>query len=164
MVTFPAAPMPDGIRRFRRVAGVVAAVAAIWAAVAVQGTGVGGLLAGIAVVCAVPVAWQLAMTPHAYSIEGEQVQVHRRWLPDSTFVMRGSPERLAVAAARSPDAASGEEGYGDRFARISRTRVLSAMTDSRKGVRIAIGRSGALVISPDDPDAFVRAAEGGGFR
>jgi hypothetical protein len=129
----------------------------------VQGSGVGGLLLAVAVLCAAPVVFQLAMTPHAYTVVGDQIEVHRRWLPDSSFAMRGSPERLAVAEARSPAERTGQEGYGERFARISRTRQLPAMTDARKGVRVAIGKGGALLISPEDPDEFVRVTSGGRF-
>lgn len=163
-VTYPAAPTPARVRAFRRGAAVALAVAAVGAAAVVRGSGVGGLLAGIALLCAMPVLWQLAMIPHAYTVEGTRIHVHRRWLPDSSFEMRGTPERLSVAQARAPIAARGQEGFGDSFARLSRTRVLSATTDVQKGVRVAIGRSGALVISPAEPDEFVQASGGGQQR
>jgi hypothetical protein len=160
-VTFPAAPTPARTRRFRGVAGTVAAVVGLYAAVTVRGTGLGGLALAVGIACLVPALWHLAMTPHAYTIDGREVLVHRRWLPDSRFTMRGDPERLSEVEARSGGAAAAAPR--DRISRLDRPRVFSALTDVRKGVRVQIGRGGALVISPDDPDAFVRAGRGGGL-
>jgi hypothetical protein len=160
-VSFPAAPTPPGVRTALRAGGVVALVLVGWGALVVRGTGVGGFLGLLLLACAVPAVWALAMRPHAYSIAGDEVIVHRRWLPDSRFRIRSAPERLHVHVARSPE---GADDPRDRIARLHRERVYKALTDTRKGVRVPIARGNALLISPDDPDAFVRAGAGGGFR
>jgi hypothetical protein len=156
-VTYPAAPTPPGVLLAVRVGAGIGAAALLWGALVVRGSGVGGLLGIVALACAAPALWQAAMTPSGYTVSGDVIAVHRRWLRDSRFTMRGAPERLAAAEARDPSTGRGVEGYGEEFARISRRRTFRAVTDARKGISIPIGRQGALVISPDDPDAFLRA-------
>jgi hypothetical protein len=160
--TFPAAPVPTGVRLAVRAGTALVALGVIWGAVTLTGTGLGSLFTALLAVCLAPVLWQVGMAPRAYTVAGPLITVHRRLLPDSDFTMRASPERLAAAIVRSGDAGSGGR-TGDPLARLSRRRTFHALTDARKGIRIAVSRGGALVISPDDPEAFLRATSGGRF-
>ncbi len=160
--TFPAAPTPPGVRLAVRIGVGLGALAVAWGAVTIAGSGLGWLFLALAVICVVPALWQLGMAPHAYTVEGTSIAVHRRVLPDSTFTMRAGPERLAAATLRAASGDSGREGYGDGFARVSRRRTYHAVTDAKKGVRIVVN-AGALVVSPDDVDGFMRATAGGSF-
>lgn len=160
--TFPAAPTPPRVCAVARVVAAVVALVIVWGGITVAGTGLEPLFLGLITISIVPALWQVGMTPQSYSVAGTTINVHRRVLPDSTFTMRGSPERLAAALVASAARDSGEEGGGDPFARLRRRRTFTAVTDARKSIRVAVGR-GALVISPDDPQRFIDATAGGSF-
>jgi hypothetical protein len=160
--TFPAAPAPARKQTAARIGAGVVGLVVLWGGLTVAGTGLELLFLGIVTVSVAPVLWQVGMTPQTYSVAGTTIHVHRRVLPDSTFTMRGSPEPLAAAMVAAAAHDRGEEGYGDGFARVSRRRTYTAVTDTRKSVRILVGQ-GALVISPEDPQRFIDATAGGRF-
>lgn len=159
-VTFPAAAVPASTRR-RYLAGAALLLAALVVVPATAaGTGTSLRLAALVLLVAAPVLWQAGMVPHRYAIDGETVTVHRRYLPDSRFAVAGEvregqadPEPRRVAAGPVYREAPPEIRRMDRS-----RRVYKAMTDPQHAVRVPI-RAGTLLVSPEDPQAFVRTAE-----
>lgn len=158
-VTFPAAAVPERTkRRFRAGAGVVVVLLIVVPQTA-SDLGTALLLAGVILLFVAPALWHLGMFPDSYSIDAKTITVHRRHLPDSRFPVVG-PVRLGQADATKPAPAPGPV-YGEEprpIQRMTTRRIYKALTDTRCAVRVPI-KAGTLMISPDDPDEFVRTAE-----
>jgi hypothetical protein len=143
----------------------VAAVVGAWVWWTAAGSGVGWLLLAVGVLMVSPLLWQLGMVPFAYSISSRTVAVHRRWLPDSRFPVVGPAERYDPASAASADPPSMVERMtadtlltGPRRELSGRNeRVFKAVTNIEQAVRVRVPR-GSLLVSPEDPDAFLRAS------
>jgi hypothetical protein len=161
--TFVAAPPPAAARRAVAAAVGLAAAVGVWLWWTAAGSGIGGVLIVLAALTASPFVWQLGMVPHAYSVEARTVRVHRRWLPDSRFPIAGPAERYDPSiAAADPESVTDRINadtllMGPRRELTGRReRMFKAVTNIEQAVRVSVPR-GALLVSPDDPEAFVRA-------
>jgi hypothetical protein len=161
-VTFPAAAVPERTRRRYRAGATAVLVALVVLPLTALGTGTAGWLAVMVVLVALPIAWQRGMIPDGYSLDGSHVGVHRRYLPDSRFrivgaARRGSEDAPNPRAAASAGPVSGEEPRQIRRLDVSR-RMYRAVTDGDRAVRVPV-RGGTLLVSPDDPEEFIRMSE-----
>jgi hypothetical protein len=162
--TFTAAPPPASARSVLVIAAGAVAGFGGWLWWTTAGSGVEGLLLLVVALVVSPALWQLGMVPHAYSVGSRAVHVHRRWLPDSRFPIVGPTERFVPSARAAHGSSVADRLNADTFligAHRELTgrseRVFKAVTNIERAVRVSVPR-GALLVSPEDPEAFVRAA------
>ena len=154
---FPAAPLDRGTRWLTFASAVFLCLILAWSAGApggVWGT-VFTLVMGLAIFVG---GWGFA--PSSYGLGGGALHVRRQLFGGRTFTLTGdvvrAPKRFGLGGIRLMGS-GGFFGWYGTFWRAGSGRYLAYVTD-RSGLVACTTDHGIVLVSPVDPDAFVRAA------
>lgn len=158
-MTFPAAPLDRFTRLVSFAVVVFLALVTGWAAATMPETGpaVATILFGVGVL-----GISFGYAPTAYETAPGQLLVHRRLFGSRSFTLDGAvgrvPWRIGLASIRLVGS-GGLWGWYGLYWRSGVGSYHAYVTDRSRLVACVTADGRAVVVSPADPDAFVRALE-----
>lgn len=153
---FPAAPL-DRPTRLATLAGMVILLVGVPLLLLRGADPVTGGVLGTAIAVLIVAAW--AIGPAGYDLTEGRLEVRRRGLGKRAFHLTGpikrAPADLGLGVRVGPT--GGLFGWSGYFWRTGVGRYRAYMTDRSRLVACTTD-AGLVVVSPADPDAFIRAA------